>query len=185
MTTAATADAAAIDVGATEDSRDVAAARVIRHNVYWSMGAGVIPFAFLDTAAALGVQLKMLKELGDVYDVPFSANAGKSAVTALLASVTGGFVGHKVLGTAALRTLARRTPVIGTIVGLATMPAFYAAFTYAVGKVFNKHFASGGTFLSFNAKEKEAEFKEAFEEGKAKASDKVAADKPATGKTAA
>lgn len=183
------ATAAAVDTDDTEeatDPRQAAAARIVRHNMYWSMGAGLIPWVVVDTAAAIAVQLKMLKELGDLYDVPFSANAGKSAVLSLLASVTGGVVGHKVLGAQVLRRLSRHTPVFGTIIGVATMPAFYAAFTYAVGKIFNEHLASGGTFLSFNAKEAEADFQAKFAEGQAKASKaeagKAAADKTDDGK---
>src|SRR3546814_11773464 len=89
------------DGAATVETTQNRASRVIRQNTYWAMGAGVIPWALLDTAAVVAVQLKMLKELGDVYGVPFSANAGKSAVTALLATVAGGAVGHGVPGTGA------------------------------------------------------------------------------------
>lgn len=175
----ATTDTSA-EIGAAPETREEAVARIVRNNMYWSMGAGVIPVAFLDTAAVMGVQLKMLKELSDLYEVPFSANAGKSAVGALLASVSGGFLGQKVLTETALRTLVRRTPVIGPLIGLATMPAFYAAFTYGIGKVFEKHFESGGTLLSFNAKKAEPEFKDAFEEGKEKAAKSGSGSKSAS-----
>jgi hypothetical protein len=37
-------------------------------------------------------------------------------------------------------------------VGVLAMPALAGASTYAVGKVFELHFASGGTFLNFNPK---------------------------------
>src|SRR3546814_15974307 len=93
------------------------------------MGAGVIPWALLDTAAVVAVQLKMLKELGDVYGVTFSANAGKSAVTALLATVAGGAVGHGVLGNAAFYCLVRYTPAIGPILGISPHPALSVALT--------------------------------------------------------
>jgi hypothetical protein len=35
-----------------------------------------------------------------------------------------------------------------------------------VGKVFEQHFASGGTFLTFDAKKVEGYFREKFEEAK-------------------
>lgn len=168
-------------VEATMEDTDSRAARVVRHNMYWAAGAGLVPWPLVDTAALLGVQLKMLKELGDVYGVPFSANAGKSAVAALLGTVTGSASGHAVAGTRFMRLMRLRMPVIGTVLGIVTVPVFNAAFTYAVGKVFNKHFASGGTFLSFKAKDVQAEMQDAFEEGKEKA--KAAASNVASAAT--
>lgn len=184
-------EAAAVDLDAEEgaateatDSKAEQAARVVRTNVYWSMGAGLIPWPIVDTAAVLAVQLKMLKELGDVYGVPFKANAGKSAVASLLASVVSTSAGQGLLGARFMRVLRLRTPVIGTILGLLTMPVFNGAFTYAVGKVFNRHFASGGTFMSFDAKAVEPDFKEAFEEGKQKAKAAATGAAPAGAKPA-
>lgn len=158
----------------TEDL-SIKANTVIRHNVYWSIGAGVIPLQFVDIAALVGVQLKMLKELGDVYGVPFNANAGKSAVTALLAGVGTGVLNSSLLSSKMMFGLLRQAPVVGSIVSLVMMPSFCAAFTYAIGRVFKRHFASGGTFLSFNAKEAQAEFAEEFAEAKEKGGTAAAA----------
>jgi hypothetical protein len=41
-------------------------------------------------------------------------------------------------------------PIIGTTIGALTMPAVAACGTWVIGKVFMKHFASGGTLLDFN-----------------------------------
>jgi len=155
----------AADVAEKEsDPNDLSAQadRVIRHNVYWSAAAGVIPVPVLDTVALIGFQLKMLKELGDVYGVPFKANAVKSAVTALLSGTGTTLLTGGALHSATFVTFLRHSPVIGSFVSLATQPAFAAAFTYAVGRVFKRHFASGGTFLSFNAKAVKEEFAEEF-----------------------
>jgi hypothetical protein len=46
------------------------------------------------------------------------------------------------------------------------MPSSSAAFTYAVGKVFLQHFASGGTFLDFDPKTVREYFAKMFDEGK-------------------
>jgi uncharacterized protein (DUF697 family) len=155
------ADAAAQDMPV-----DQQAAQVIRRNVLWSMGAGVIPFAYVDTAAVLAVQVKLVKELSDVYGVPFRANAGKSAIAALIGGMAAGGASQGVMVSGLMHGLIRSMPVVGQIVGLATMPAFAAATTYAVGKVFEQHFASGGTFLTFDAKKVEGYFREKFEEAK-------------------
>jgi len=163
-------EAAGTDVSTEEKS-----ARVIRHNVLWSMGAGVIPVAYLDAAAILAVQLKLLKELADVHGVPFRANIGKSAVAALLGGLTTGGATYGVVTSGIFHGLVRSVPVIGQLVGFATMPAFAAATTYAIGKVFDQHFASGGTFLTFNPKKVEGYFREKFEEAKTKGATAAAA----------
>ena len=36
-------------------------------------------------------------------------------------------------------------PVVGPIFGIATLPGFNAASTYAIGRIFKGHFAKGGT----------------------------------------
>jgi len=164
-----------IDPVSDREERSAKANKVIRHNVYWAVGAGVVPIQFLDSVALIAVQLKMLKELGDVYGVPFKANAGKSAVTALLTGVGAGVLSSGIVGSSLVMSLLRRAPVVGTVVSLATMPSFSAAFTYAVGEVFKHHFVSGGTFLSFNAKAAQARFAQKFAEAKDKGLAAVAA----------
>lgn len=154
------------DVAAKDLPVEQQAAEVIRRNVLWSMGAGVIPFAYVDTAAVLAVQVKLVKELSDVYGIPFRVNAGKSAVAALIGSLAAGGASNGVMASGLMYGLLRSVPVVGQVVGLATMPAFAAATTYAVGKVFEQHFASGGTFLTFDAKKVEGYFREKFEEAK-------------------
>lgn len=151
------------------------AAQVIRNNVLWSMGAGVIPVAYVDTAAILAVQLKLLKELADVYGVPFRASIGKSAVAALVGGLVTGGASYGVLMSGVFQGLVRSVPVVGQLVGFATMPAFAAATTYAIGKVFDQHFASGGTFLTFDPKKVEGYFREKFEEAKTKGAASAAA----------
>ncbi|CCG42235.1 YcjF family protein [Magnetospirillum molischianum] len=160
------------DTSATEvDRHSQRADTIIRNNVYWSMGAGVIPFRFIDTAALIAVQFKLLKDLGDLYGVPFKANAVKSSVTALLAGIGTTAISGSVLSSGAIYGLLRHAPIFGTVFSLATQPAFAAAFTYAVGKTFKRHFASGGTFLSFNANEAKKEFAADFAEAKDKGLD--------------
>lgn len=156
----------AVEAAEVTLSPEERAARVIRHNVLWSMGAGIIPVAFVDTAAIMAVQVKLLKELADVYDVPFRANAGKTAVAALLGGLTASGVSNGLLATGVFHGLIRSVPVVGPLIGWATLPGFAAAVTYAVGRVFDQHFASGGTFLSFDPKKVEGYFRQKFEEAK-------------------
>ena len=63
---------------------------------------------------------------------------------------------------------------------MVTVPIFAGASTYAVGKVFHQHFASGGTFLDFDAEKTRGYFSQLFEQGKKVAAEPpLEADKPA------
>lgn len=151
---------------AKDISPETRAARAIRHNVLWSVGAGIIPVAYVDTAAIMAVQIKLLKELSDIYGIPFRANVGKSAVAALLGGLTASGASGGLLMTGLFHGLVRSVPVVGQLVGWAILPTFAAAVTYAVGRVFDQHFASGGTFLTFDPKKVEGYFREKFEEAR-------------------
>ena len=108
----------------TDEQRDELASQVVDRYSLYSGAAGLIPVPVVDVAAVGGLQLQMLRRLSEIYGVPFSDNRGKS----IIASLAG----------------------IGTLIGAVTMPAFSAGATYAIGKLFIQHFASGGTLLDFN-----------------------------------
>ncbi len=165
---AGAADETDAEDGATGTDTPEAVRRIIRRNMLWATGVSALPFRVIDTALLLGVQLKMLKELSDFYGVEFRANSGKSAVASLLGSVLPTVLGHSVVPSM-IRGFAMSSPVIGSAIAYAAMPLFAGAFTYAIGKVFQRHFESGGTFLDLDTKKCEGFFKEKFHEGKDKA----------------
>jgi len=127
--------------------RDQTAADLINRYTAWAAAAGVIPVPGLDAVAVGAVQLKMLRELSAVYDVEFSANRGKSIIGALVGAVAPAGVA------AGAASALKAVPVVGTTLGSIAMPAAAAAATYALGRVFTLHFASGGTLLDFNPKD--------------------------------
>jgi uncharacterized protein (DUF697 family) len=143
--------------------QDVQAAKIVNKYMLWSMGAGIIPIPLIDMAAVTGVQLKMIKEISAVYNVEFSDVKGKSIVTSLLGSIIPNSLSAGFLGSAF-----KLVPFIGWYAGSVSMSVFSGAATYAIGKVFVQHFASGGTFLEFNPEIMREYFKEEFEKGKAK-----------------
>ena len=106
----------------------------------------------------------MIAKLCDMYEVPFSENAIKASVATLVGSLLPvSSLGYTVL------SFSRAVPVVGPILGLATIPALAAAATWAVGRVFAWHFAEGGTLDDFDAESAKDDFKREFEEGKSKA----------------
>ncbi|KAA0687664.1 YcjF family protein [Azospirillum brasilense] len=147
-------------------SSEAQAAEIIRKHVLLSAAAGVIPLNFVDTAALAVVQLRLLKELSELHGVDFRGDIGRSAVGTLFATVAPTALAGGLLGSMAFNMALRSVPVIGTVTRLATQPAFNSAFTYALGKVFQQHFASGGTFLTFQPEKVKTYFREKFEEAR-------------------
>ena len=131
----------------------------IRNHVLGSMGVGMIPIPVVDLVALTGIQLNMLRKLAKAYDIPFS----KDKVKNILASLIGG--GLPVTFSAAFTSLMKSVPIIGATAGVLAMPILAGATTYAVGKVFTQHFASGGTFLNFDPETVKDHYYEMFKEG--------------------
>ena len=154
-----------------------------RHSAYAAVG-GLVPIPFLEMAACSTIQLRMISKLCDIYNLSFSENAVKNSVASLVATVL------PVSGVGvATASLIRRVPVVGTIFGLVAMPTFAAACTYALGRVFDWHFAKGGSVTDFDANEMKERFQDEFADGKRKASEFVkggkTAAKPAGGTASA
>jgi uncharacterized protein (DUF697 family) len=127
-----------------EQQREAAAAKLVERFSLWSGIAGLIPFPVVDVATVAGLQLQLLRRLSEMYGVAFSENLGKSVIASLMGSMIPASSGMGVAS--ALKSV----PAIGTGVGTLTMSAVAAGATYAIGKVFIQHFASGGTLLDFS-----------------------------------
>ncbi len=139
---------------------------ILRHHVWGAIGVGLVPIPLVDLVALTGVQLNLLRKLAKVYGLPFFKDTAKN----ILSSLAGGALPVAVApGVAA--SVAKFIPIFGQTVGVVTMPIIAGAATYAVGKVFIQHFASGGTFLTFNPEKVKGYYAEMFKEGA-----KVAAD---------
>jgi len=147
------------------DENGVTPCSIIKKNILVSMGMGLIPIPMVDIIAITGVQLNMLRRLAKIYEVPFNEHKVKSTLSALV----GGGVTAPIAGT--LLSLTKVIPVVGQFIGLVSMPVTAGATTFAVGKVFNQHFASGGTFLTFDPEKVRAYYASMFEEGKTVAAD--------------
>jgi uncharacterized protein (DUF697 family) len=129
----------------SDESRDEIASKLVDRFALWAGGAGLIPIPLVDVATVAGVQIQMLRRLSQIYDVPFSENRGKSLIAGLLGSTIPATSGM------GMASVLKAVPLIGTALGSLTMPVLAAGATYAIGKVFIQHFASGGTLLDFHA----------------------------------
>jgi uncharacterized protein (DUF697 family) len=139
------------------------------------MGIGLIPLPVIDFMALTALQLGMIRKLSNIYGFEFSKDLGKSFIGSLIGS------GTPLLIFKPAASLIKLIPVVGQAVGMVTMPVIAGASTYALGKVFKKHFEAGGTFLSFDPERMKKYYKEKFGEGKEVASElkKEAATKKA------
>jgi uncharacterized protein (DUF697 family) len=144
-------------------ARNEEAKRIVSKYVGWSAGTGAIPFPVWDIVAITSVQIKMVKELLDLYAVPFSETKVKSSLSVLFGSLS-----PYMLAGITATSLFKFVPVVGHALAAFTLPMLSAAASYAVGKVMISHLASGGTLADFQADKVKDKFKQAFEEGKAK-----------------
>jgi uncharacterized protein (DUF697 family) len=138
----ATADQAVSDMNA--EQRDEAAGKLIDRFAVWGGVAGLIPLPVVDVLAVGGLQIQMLRRISQIYNVPFSENRGK----ALIASIAGSMI-PATSGLGAASAL-KAIPLFGMVASAFVMPVLSAGATYAIGKAFIQHFASGGTLLDFN-----------------------------------
>src|SRR5262252_7435067 len=128
----------------TPETREEMASKLVDRFALWSGVAGLIPLPVVDAVAVGGLQLQMVRRISQIFDVGFSENRGK----ALIASIAGSMI-PTTSGIGAASML-KTVPIIGTIAGGFVMPVLSAGATYAIGKAFVQHFATGGTLLDFN-----------------------------------
>src|SRR6185312_2932450 len=133
----------------------------ITQHVTASAGAGFIPVPLLDLGVVGAVQLNLLHRLCRIYEVPFSRRAARGTIAALLGGCVPG-AQSAFFASSGLKFL----PGVGTTAAFFATPVLAGATTYAIGRVFVEHLQTGGTLLSFQAKDMKARFESAFEEGK-------------------
>ncbi len=146
---------------------------IIRYHVWASIGVGLIPMPLIDFVALTAIQLHLLRKIAESYDIPFLKDKVRNILSALMGGYLPGIISMPLAA-----SLAKSFPLAGQAIGAAAMPVVSGAATYAAGKVFVQHFASGGTFLTFDPEEVKAYYAEMFEEGKkiAGEGEKMAAD---------
>ncbi|WPL11258.1 MULTISPECIES: YcjF family protein [Thiorhodovibrio] len=132
----------------------------IRSHVIAAMGLGLVPIPVFDMVSIVAVQLKMVHGLSQLYGIKYSENIAKTLVLSLIGGVLPAAFG------ATLASFVKIIPGLGSVAGAAGVSVLAGALTYAVGKVFAAHFASGGTLMDFNPKNVRKSFREQFRKGK-------------------
>lgn len=146
----------------TGEERLEEANRIIKKNMYWAMGFGAVPVPLVDIVGVGGFQLRMISDISALYDVPFSEQIVRNIVGALV-----GTLGARVATLVVVGSMIKTLPFAGALVGgVLAMPAIAGATTYALGKVFVKHFEAGGTLLNLDIEKMKDYFASQFGSGK-------------------
>jgi len=136
------------------------AREIIQDHVLYSMGAGLIPLFLIDIAAITAVQMEMIKQLCQTYDVDFHETRGKAIVTALTGTTLGRLAGYGI--GSALKVI----PGLGTFLGGVTLSVTAGATTFAVGQVFANHFEHGGSIFDLDPEDFKRFYRDQLERGK-------------------
>ena len=158
------------------------AERIVQDHVLLAVIAGFIPGPAIDIAAAFADQVTMIKRLSSLYDVPFRGNIAKSLLASFLTSV-GGVGAARIVGMSFIKSV----PLVGTLVGITGTSISLGAFTYGVGKVFQEHFAAGGTLIDLDPRAYRDYFRDMMRRGRgvAKEAAQRRGDRPHPGREAA
>jgi uncharacterized protein (DUF697 family) len=121
------------------------AEKMLKKYVWGSAGFGLLPCMLADLAGVTALQMKLVHALAALYEVEFSEQRVKALISALLGSSASAAYASK------LTSLLKLLPISAPFAMLSSS-GMNAATTYAVGKVFILHFATGGTLLNFDPK---------------------------------
>jgi len=121
-----------------KEGRRRAAEKIVdRYKVYAALG-GLIPMPAINLAGLTAINVRMVKALGDLYDLTFESNQTRSIIMGLI----GGSVPTG-LGFATASVVGLVLPA-GAFVGLAASSASAAVMTRGIGLIFIEYFENGG-----------------------------------------
>ncbi len=124
-------------------------------NLIW---IGGIPLPLVDALFLGYVQLHLLDQICDIYDVPFS----RHRALIIVGSVAGGSVGA--LGRIGLSS-AKVWPLLGGFGVAAALVVTSAAATYALAKLFVHHLEEGGELGDFHPAHHPVRHRQLYQEG--------------------
>lgn len=141
---------------ASELSKEGQCNKLINSASTWAAAATLIPVNGVDMAALAAVEANLIINISSVY----GEKLPKYAVSGVISTLLGTLV--PMYGAQLTVPFLLKWVPFGNLVGAATMAGFGAAATYAIGKVFVKHYEEGGTFETFNASEASGQLKSEF-----------------------
>ena len=117
-----------------------------------------LPNTVLEYIVISGIQLKMLRDMSQLYGIPFKADALKVILGIILGGSVAYFLSDFYSG------LVKSVPFVGKPIAFLTEPAIAYVTTYAVGFVFLEHFESHGSFDNIDLGKMKASIKKKIAE---------------------
>lgn len=154
-------DGATQPIQAAIQQQRLKADNCIKNHVIAAMGVGMIPSVVIEIAGVTGIEVKMIRDLADIYEFPVPH---KLVAYKILISVIGSV--FPFYFAVRMRSAVKGVPLVGHILYASFLSVTNGAAVYAVGKIFQRHYESGGTFLSSNNSTIRSFFKDKYEEGK-------------------
>ena len=112
------------------------AAKIVRNYTIAAAGSGLIPFSILSGAATTGVQVMMIKDLCQLFNVEFD----QKVVSTLITSI----IGSALIQGASMAISAGVPGVVNPMKGLSGA-ALSGVYTATVGEFYKVHFQKGGS----------------------------------------
>lgn len=142
--------------------RAEAANALIRKYAVYGMGCGLIPSPVIDMVAMTAVEVQMIRDLSAAYNFNFPGKlVASKIVLSLLGSITPIYFARR------FQNSVKIIPGFGYWLSAGLLAIANGASVYAVGKVFQRHFESGGIFLSAGNAVIRRFFRQSYEDGKA------------------
>ncbi|MBB4264594.1 DUF697 domain-containing protein [Roseospira visakhapatnamensis] len=157
-------DGGADDLPTVADLIHAEAQSLVRGNVIAAMAIGLVPVPVVDVASVVGLSVRMVHGLSQCYGVPFSNEAARAALIALIPAVL------PVTAVGSMASAVKSVPIVGSVVGAGGVSLLSGAVVYALGQVFIRHYERGGTLHDIKLDAARAHFKSALAQGRQVAS---------------
>lgn len=134
---------AATEIPSFSNEMRVEADAILRRYVLIAAGFGLIPSPLLDSVAVAALEIKLIDDLARAYRMPFPSRlaAAKVAIS-IVASIGPIYLADR------SKSAFKAVPLFGHLLSASLFSITNAASVYAVGKVFQLHFESGGVMIS-------------------------------------
>ena len=154
-------DAAGKDAAAEQLLAQRATANTtIKNYALMALGAGLVPSPLVDSVAITAMEVKMIADLGRIYEFPVPHKLVALKVLISLASSVG-----MIYLAIKFNSLVKLAPGVGHALHTSVMVVSSGAAVYAVGKIFQEYYESGGFFLDKSDASLRRSFKEKYRDG--------------------
>lgn len=143
------------------DNRRLRADVCIKNHVIAAMGIALVPSFFIEVSGVTGIEVSLIMDLAQLHDFPIPNRLIAYKVLLSLVISLGPIYLAVRLGTGI-----KMVPLAGHAAYFGLMSLNNAAAVYAIGKIFQAHFESGGQLLSKENAVLRRLFQQNYAEGK-------------------